>query len=104
MKDKMPRHKQATYGRICCNYCPQKNKPHCTQLTISGNRITYAGNKSTPMAALVTTKLLINSTILTPNAKFYGINLANFYLMSPMSKYEYMGLPLELISNKIITK
>jgi hypothetical protein len=104
VKDKMPCHKQATYGCICCNYNPQKDKPHCTQLTISGNRITYAGNKSTPTADLVTTKLLINSTTLTPNAKFYGINLANFYLMTPMSKYEYMRLRLELISNKIITK
>jgi hypothetical protein len=41
---------------------------------------------------------------LTPNAKFYGINLANFYLMTPMSKYEYMRLRLELIPDKIITK
>jgi hypothetical protein len=29
-KDKMPWHKQATYGCICCNYHPQKDKPHCT--------------------------------------------------------------------------
>jgi hypothetical protein len=41
---------------------------------------------------------------LTPNAKFYGINLTNFYLMTPMSEYKYMRLCLELIPNKIITK
>ncbi len=53
---------------------------------LGGDRIRYAGNKSTPKADLVTAKLLINSTILMPNNKFYGIDLANFYLMTPMSK------------------
>jgi hypothetical protein len=47
-KDKVPCHKQATYGHICCNYRPQKDKPHRTRLTIGGNRIMYEGNKSTP--------------------------------------------------------
>jgi hypothetical protein len=51
-KKQMPSHKQATYGCICCNYCPQKDEPHCTQLTIGGNHITYAGNKSTPPPTL----------------------------------------------------
>jgi hypothetical protein len=71
---------------------------------MGGNRITYAGNKSTPTADLVTAKLLINSTISTPNARFYGINLANFYLMTPITKYEYMQLQLDLIPDEIINK
>jgi hypothetical protein len=53
---------------------------------------------------LVTAKLLINSTIPTPNAEFYGIDLANFYLMMPMLEYGYMRLQLELIPDKIINK
>jgi hypothetical protein len=36
------------------------------------------------MADLTTAKLLINSTISTPGTKFLGINLANFYLNTPM--------------------
>jgi hypothetical protein len=79
----MPSHKQATYGRICCNYHPQKDELHCTQLTVGGDRITYTGNKSTPTANLVTVKLLINSTSSTPKVKFYGMDLS-FYLMTPM--------------------
>ncbi len=51
---------------------------------------------------LVAAKLLINSTISTPNAKFNGIDLANFYLMTPMMEYEYMRLQLELIHDEII--
>ncbi len=47
-------------------------------------------------------KLLINSTISTPGAKFLGINLANFYLNTPMPNPEYMHLQLDIIRNEII--
>jgi hypothetical protein len=50
----------------------------------------YDGNKSTHTATLITAKLLINSRISTPKAKFYGMDLANFYLMTPKKEYEYM--------------
>jgi hypothetical protein len=39
---------------------------------------------------------------LTPKAKFYGMDLSNFYLTTPMKEYEYMQLRLELIPNEII--
>jgi hypothetical protein len=58
--------------------------------------------KSTPTVTLVTAKLLINSTISTPKAKFYGMDLSNFYHMTPMKEYEYMQLRLKLIPDKII--
>jgi hypothetical protein len=104
-KQQIPHHKQATYGWICCNYRPQKDEPHCTRLTVGGDQITYDGNKSTPTAiTLVTAKLLINSTISTTKAKFYGMDLSIFYLMTPMKEYEYMRLQLKLIPNKIIHK
>jgi len=103
-KHKVPKHKRATYGRICCNYRPQKDEPHRTQLTVGGDRIDYAGNKSTPTADLVTAKLLINSTISTPKAIFYSIDLANFYLMTPMEEFEYMRLRIEIIPEEIIQK
>jgi hypothetical protein len=98
----MPHHKRATYGQICCKYCPQKHKLNCSWLTIGSDQIRDNGNKSTLTAALVTAKLLINSTISTPKAKFYGMDLANFYLMTPMKEYEYMQLRLELIRDEII--
>jgi hypothetical protein len=101
-KQQMPHHKRTTYGWICCNYCPQKDEPHCTRLTVGKDQITYNGNKSTPTATLITAKLLINSTISTPKAKFYGMDLANFYLMTPMKEYEYIKLRLELIPDEII--
>jgi hypothetical protein len=46
------------------------------------------------MANLTTAKLLINSTISTPGAKFLGIDLTNFYLNTPMPNSKYMHLCL----------
>ncbi len=70
-----PAHKCPTSGHICCNCQPQKEEKHCVRLTVGGNCIDYPVNKSTPTADLTTAKLLINSTISTPGAKFWGITL-----------------------------
>jgi hypothetical protein len=52
-KSQVPKHKRATYGRIVCNVCPQKEEIHCTRLTVGGNLIDFPGNKSTPTADLL---------------------------------------------------
>lgn len=68
---------------------------------------TYAHRRMRSFALdLTTAKLLINSTISMPGAIFLGINLANFYLNTPMldPKYMYMRLCLDIIPNKIIVK
>ena len=103
-KSLMPTNKRATYGRIVCTYRPQKDEPHRTRLTVGGDRIDYPGDKSTPTADLVTAKLLVNSTISTPNARFYGMDLANFYLNTPLPNPEYMRLRLDLLPDEIIDK
>ena len=90
-KSQLPKHKRTTYGCIVCNVRPQKEEIHCTRLTVSGNLIGFPGNKSTPTADLLTAKLLINSTISTPGTVFLGIDLANFYLNTPMADPEYIA-------------
>ena len=71
---------------------------------VGGNLIDFPGNTSTPTADLLTAKLLINSTISTPDAMFLGIDLANFYLKTPMADPEYMRIGLEIIPKEIIVK
>jgi hypothetical protein len=101
-KSLVPAHKCPTYGRFCCNYQPQKEEKHRVRLTVGSNCFDYPGNKSTPMADLTTSKLLINSTISTPGAKFLGIVLAYFYLNTPMPNPKYMRLCLNIIPDEII--
>ena len=54
----------------------------------------YPGDYGTPTVNLLTVKLLLNSVVSTPNAKFMTINIKDFYLYTPMSRYEYMRLKL----------
>ena len=65
-------------------------------------RIVFSGNKSTPTANLLTTKLLFNSIISTPGATFHGIDLTNVYLNTPVPTPEYMQLKLSIIPKEII--
>ena len=73
-----------------------------TRITIGGNRINYAGDVGTPIAHLETAKLLFNSVLSWPNAKFIMLDLANFYLLTLMNDYKYIQIKLNTIPQEII--
>ena len=73
-----------------------------TRITIGGNLINFPGDCGTPTADLLTVKLLFNSIISTPNAKFMSIDIKDFYLCTPMKRYEYFRMKLELFPEDII--
>jgi hypothetical protein len=81
-KQKIPTtcRKDITYGRIVCTYHPEKQDPHRTCITMGGNLINYLDDCGTPTADLLTVKLLFNSIISTPHAKFMTIDIKDFYL------------------------
>ncbi len=80
-----------TYGLITCLVQPEKiDKPNRTRLVAGGNRVHYPGNAGTSTANLLTVKLLLNSFISTPNAKFMTMDIKDFYLITPMGRFEYM--------------
>jgi hypothetical protein len=60
-----------------------KEEKERTRLTVGGDQIDYPGDKSTPTSGLTTAKILINSVISTPNAKFLVIDIKIFYLNTP---------------------
>ena len=51
-----------------------------------------------------TIKLLWNSVLSTPGAKYFTLDVSNFYLVTPMERPEYMRMPIKLIPDKIIQK
>ena len=74
------------------NYRPEKGEPYCTRLTVGGKLIVYPGDCCTPTVDLLTVKLLLNSVISTPDAKFMTIDIKYFYLNTPIDRFEYMEL------------
>ena len=96
------RHKDITYGRIVCTHRSEKKDPYRTRITMGGNLINYPDDCGTPTADLLTVKLLLNSIISTPNGKFMTIDIKDFYLMTPMDRYEYFRMKLELFPQDIV--
>jgi len=85
-KSKVPadRWRDITYGRVVVNYRPEKDDPYQTRLTVGGDRVNYPDDCGTPTVDLLTVKLLLNSVVSTPNAKFMTIDVKDFYLNTPM--------------------
>ena len=59
---------------------------------------------STPTCDLPTIKMLWNSVLSTPGAKFFTLDLAKFYLGTPMACAQYMRPPIKIIPQEIINK
>ena len=98
------RFKEVTYGKFVCTVRPQKAEPFRTRLTLGGNRIKYPGDVGTPTADMLLFKILLNSVVSTPGAKFMTIDISNFYLNTPMKRFEYVKLALSDIPEEVITE
>eukprot|EP00804_Cyclotella_cryptica_P024309 CCRYP_020871-RA/>CCRYP_020871-RA protein AED:0.34 eAED:0.32 QI:0/0/0/1/1/1/2/0/475 len=83
----IPRDQTVTYARIVVNYRPQKDDPNRVRITVGGNLINYPGELTTRTADLTTAKILWNSTICTPGARFACADIENMYLQTPMDSY-----------------
>jgi hypothetical protein len=98
-RDEIPftRLKDVTYGRVCINYCPEKDDPNRMRLTIGGNRVNFPRDCSMPTVDMVAVKLHLNSVILTKGARYCTIDLKVkvFYLMTPMTHPEYMHMKIK---------
>jgi hypothetical protein len=92
----------ATYPRVVVADKPHKANPIRVRITIGGDRITYLDEVSTKTADLATAKILLNSTISTPDARWMTVDIKDFYLNTPMSKFEYMKVPITLFPPDII--
>ncbi len=98
----MPKGRKVTYLRIVAAYRPEKDNPRRVRWTVGGDRIDYPGDVSTKTADLTTAKILFNSVVSTPDAKFMTADLKDFYLGTPMARYEYMRVPIAMISDDIM--
>lgn len=96
------RRKDVTYARICVNFRPEKEDPNRVRITVGGNRINYPYDCGTPTADMLLVKLLFNSIISTKNAKFMSLDIKDFYLNTPMERYEYMRIKITDIPDDII--
>jgi hypothetical protein len=98
------RRKDITYARICADYRPEKSDPNRIRITVGGTLVNYPGDVGTITADLLTVKLLLNSVISTPGARFMSLDISNFYLMAPMERPEYVRMNLSDFPDEIINE
>jgi hypothetical protein len=106
-KNQVPREraKDVTYGLITTLIRPEKiDEPNRTRLVAGGDRVHYPGDAGTPTADLLTIKIVLNSIISTPNAKFMTMDIKDFNLNTPMARYEYMQLRLSDMPEDVIAQ
>ncbi len=78
------RKKDVMYGSFQCILRPEKAEPNQTRFTVGGDKINYPGEVATPTADMLVAKILFNSVVSTPGAKFMIMDISNFYLMTPL--------------------
>ena len=93
----LPKDRKATYLRIVVADRPEKDNPRRVRFTVGGDKIDYPFAVSTKAADHVTVKTLINSVLSTPNAEFMTGDLKDFYLGTPLERYKYLRIPINVI-------
>ena len=80
------RWKDVTYRRIVLNVCPWEAETNITRLTVGGNNTVTVIDYRTLTGNLLTITLLLSSIISTSGVKFLGLDLNEFYLITPMDR------------------
>jgi hypothetical protein len=56
---------------------------------VGGDRLDYSGDVATYTADITTFKILINSTLSTEDAVMMMMDIKNYYLGTPLPRFEY---------------
>ena len=84
-----------TYGRIVCVYREGKKDKYRTRITIGGNLMNYPGDCGTQYQRSPHSQAPFH-------VKFMSIDIKDFYLCTPMKRYEYFRMNIELFPEDII--
>jgi hypothetical protein len=72
------------------------------RLTVGGDRLDYYGEVATSTADITTLIFLIDSTLSTEQAEMMMMDIKNYFLGTPLPRYEYVRLPLTIIPDEVI--
>jgi hypothetical protein len=77
-----------TYGKLVCDYKPNKAETERVRLTVGGDRLDYTGDVETSTADITTFKILINRTLSTEDAEMMMMDIKTYYLGTPLPIYD----------------
>ena len=103
-KHTIPEGKKITYSNFVCDICPLKKEMYRVRMTVGGDKLDYPHNTALPTAALLDTKLIINSTISDHKrygSKFCSIDINDFFLQTIMDNPEYIRIHKKYFSPNV---
>jgi hypothetical protein len=100
----IPKDRRITYGKIVCDYKPYKKRKERVRLAAGGDKMDYFGDVATSTADITIFKNLINSTISTKDAAMMIMEIKNYYMGTPLPRYEYMRMLLSIFPEEIVSK
>jgi hypothetical protein len=71
---------------------------------VGGDILDYSGDVTTSTADITTFKFLINSTLSTEDAAMMMMEIKNYYLGTPLPRFEYMKMLLSRFPEEIVQK
>jgi hypothetical protein len=71
---------------------------------VGGDRLDYSGDVATSKADITTFKILINSTLSTEDAAMMMMDIKNYYLGTPLPRFEYIKMLLSRFPEEIVQK
>jgi hypothetical protein len=102
--ENIPKNRKITYDKIVCDYKAHKKGKERVRLTVGGDRLDYSGEVATSTTDITTFKVLINSTLSTKEAEMMMMDIKNYYLGTPLPRYEYMRMLLSIFPEEIFNK
>ena len=96
-RSQVPTGRKVTYCQQEGTIRPNKAEVYRVRNCAGGDKLVYDGPTATQCASLTTTKILLNSTISTPGARFTCTDVKNFYYDTPMAIFEYMKINIKNI-------
>jgi hypothetical protein len=71
---------------------------------VGGDMLDYSGDVATSTADITTLKILINITLSTADAAMMIMDIKNYYLGTPLPRFEYMKMLLSRFPEEIVAK
>jgi hypothetical protein len=100
----IPKDRKITYGKIVCDYTPHKKEKERVRLTVGGDRHDYSGDVAASTADITTFKILTNSTLSTEDAAMMMMDIKNYYIGTPLPRFEYIKMLLSCFHEEIVQK
>jgi hypothetical protein len=79
-------------------------KKERVRLILGGDRLDYSRDVATSTADITMFKILINITLSTKDAEMMIMDIKNYYMGTPLPRYEYMRMLLSIFPEEIVNK